>query len=77
MSLAGIEPRIVQLAEEHLGLEEVDLDDDLVGDLGVSPKALAEFLREVCQEYEISMEPGEYPGLGTLRGIAALVDSRV
>lgn len=73
--MSTTEERLLQLADEQLGLGRSPDLDRAFDDSGVSSMDAVAFLKVVAQEFNLTVTAGDCGGVNTLRDLADLVDA--
>ena len=73
--MSTTEERLLQLADEQLGLGRSHDLDRAFADSGVSSMDTVAFLKVVAREFNLTVTAGDCVGVNTLRDLADLVDA--
>lgn len=72
-----IKEQVLDIIREELGVDEFDLDADLIKEYEVDSISLLDFIMTLEEEFNIEIEDEEINELKTANNIIALVEKKV
>ncbi len=67
---------IIAAIAKHLGVtpQDIDLNKNLEGDLGLGPLEKADLLANLAQEYNINFDPRETDNIETIHDLVVMIE---